>query len=64
MKLLSYQRDDREQLGALINGYIYDMEILHPELPNSMNLFLNYWDDFFPIAQAGELMIKEGAILS
>ena len=39
MKLLSYQRDEREQLGVLIDGFVYDMEVLHPELPSSMNLF-------------------------
>jgi fumarylacetoacetate (FAA) hydrolase len=60
MKLLSYLKEEREQLGVLINGKVYDMEVLHPDLPNSMNLFLNYWDDYFPIAQAGELLIKEG----
>ncbi len=60
MKLLSYQREDREQLGVLIDGHIYDMELLHPELPGSMNMFLNYWDDFFPIAQAAEQMVREG----
>ena len=60
MKLLSYLKEEREQLGVLINGRVYDMEVLHPDLPNSMNLFLNYWDDYFPIAQAGELLIKEG----
>jgi len=60
MKLLSYQRDDREQLGVLIDEYIYDVEQLHPDLPGSMNLFLNYWDDFFPIAQAAERVIREG----
>ncbi len=61
MKLLSYVKDEREQLGVLINGLVYDMEVLHPDLPNSMNLFLNYWDDYLPIAQAGELMLREGS---
>ncbi|MFM8710763.1 MAG: fumarylacetoacetate hydrolase family protein [Sphingomonadales bacterium] len=60
MKLLSYQREDREQLGVLIDGHLYDMELLHPELPGSMNMFLNYWDDFFPLAQAAERMIGKG----
>jgi fumarylacetoacetate (FAA) hydrolase len=60
MKLLSYYNDQHEQLGVLINGSVYAMEVLHPELPSSMNLFLNYWDDYFPIAQAGEQLIKEG----
>ncbi|MEO7983952.1 MAG: fumarylacetoacetate hydrolase family protein [Bacteroidota bacterium] len=60
MKLVSYIKEEREQLGVLINGTIYDMEILHPDLPNSMSMFLNYWEDAFPIAQAGELMLREG----
>lgn len=60
MKLLSYYKEDREQLGVLIDGTVYDMELLHPDLPNSMNLFLNFWDDYFPVAQAGETLIREG----
>jgi fumarylacetoacetate (FAA) hydrolase len=60
MKLVTYLKEEREQLGVLINGMLYDMEVLHPELPNSMNMMLNYWEEFFPFAQAGELMLREG----
>ncbi|MEO6613578.1 MAG: fumarylacetoacetate hydrolase family protein [Chitinophagaceae bacterium] len=60
MKLVSYLKEEREQLGVLIQETIYDMEVLHPDLPNTMSMFLNYWEDSFPIAQAGELMLKEG----
>jgi len=60
MKLVTYINDEHEQLGVLVNGMVYDMEVLHPELPGSMSLFLNYWEDSFPIAQAGELMLREG----
>ncbi|MEO7923254.1 MAG: fumarylacetoacetate hydrolase family protein [Chitinophagaceae bacterium] len=60
MKLVSYLKEEREQLGVLINDTIYDMEVLHPDLPNSMSMFLNYWEDSFPVAQAGELMLREG----
>ena len=60
MKLVSYLKDEHEQLGVLVNDMIYDMEILHPDLPNTMSMFLNYWDESFPVAQAGELMLKEG----
>jgi fumarylacetoacetate (FAA) hydrolase len=60
MKLVSYIKEEHEQLGVLINDIIYDMEVLHPDLPNSMNMFLNYWEDSFPVAQAGELMLREG----
>ena len=60
MKLVSYIKEEREQLGVLINDMIYDMEVLHPDLPNSMGMFLNYWEDSISMALAGELMLKEG----
>ena len=60
MKLVSYLKEEREQLGVLIHDLVYDMDVLHPDLPNSMNMFLNYWDDMYPVAQAGELMLREG----
>jgi fumarylacetoacetate (FAA) hydrolase len=60
MKLISFLEEERDRLGVLINDMVYDMEILHPDLPNSMGMFLNYWEDAFPVAQAGELMLREG----
>ena len=60
MKLVTYLKEEREQLGILINDMVYDMEVLHPDLPNSMNMLLNYWEEYYPIAQAGELLLKEG----
>ena len=60
MKLVTYIKEEREQLGILINNMIYDTEVLHPDLPNSMNMFLTYWEDSYPIALAGELLLKEG----
>lgn len=60
MKLITYRNDSHEQLGTLIDGNVYAMDQLHPELPNSMNLFLNYWDDYFPMAQAAEKAIQAG----
>lgn len=61
MKLVSYIKEGHEQLGILINDMVYDMEVLHPDLPGTMNMFLHYWEDSFPIAQAGELMLKDGS---
>lgn len=60
MKLVSYVKEEREQLGVLIDGFVYDMETLHPDLPGTMNMFLQYWEDALPMALAGELMLKEG----
>lgn len=61
MKLVSYLEEDRDRLGILINDLVYDMEILHPDLPNSMSMFLNFWEDAYPMALAGELMLREGS---
>lgn len=60
MKLISYLRDGHDQLGVLIDNKVYDMEVLHPDLPNSMGLFLNYWEESYPMAQAASLLISEG----
>jgi fumarylacetoacetate (FAA) hydrolase len=60
MKMVSYVHEEHEQLGVLVNSIVYSMEVLHPDLPGTMNMFLTYWDDAFPIAQAGELLLKEG----
>ena len=60
MKLISYLNENHEQLGVLINDMVYDMEVLHPDLPNSMNMLLTYWEEYLPVALAGELMLREG----
>lgn len=60
MKLITYRNESHEQLGVLVQEEVFAMDQLHPELPNSMNLFLNYWDDYLPVAQAAEEAIRKG----
>ena len=60
MKLTTYLRDGHDQLALLHNGILYDTDQLHPELPSTMGMFLNYWDDCFPIAQSALEAIKAG----
>src|ERR1700733_10023551 len=62
MKLASYLKDGQDQLAFYVDGYLYDTDAMHPELPGSLNMFLNYWDDNFVIAQAIDKSIKEGRI--
>lgn len=62
MKLVSYLKDGHDQLALFYNGMLYDMESLHPELPGNMSMFLNYWEEVFPVVQAGMVMIDEGKI--
>jgi fumarylacetoacetate (FAA) hydrolase len=62
MKLISYLKEEHDQLALLVDGLLYDMDILHPDLPGNMSMFLNYWEEVFPVVQAGILMIEEGKI--
>lgn len=60
MKLVTYLKEGHDQLAMLINEKLYDTDLLHPDLPVSMAMFLNYWDDMYPLAMAVEKRLKEG----
>ena len=60
MKLVTYLKDDHDQLAILVDGLLYDTDLLHPDLPVGMAMFLNYWDDCYPIALTAEYQIKTG----
>lgn len=62
MKLVSYLKDEQDQLAVLVDDLLYNMEHLHPDLPNTMGMFLHYWEDALPVAQGGVEMIQEGKI--
>ena len=62
MKLVSYLKEERDQLAILVDGLLYDMERIHPDIPNSISMFLNYWEELLPIAQAGDLAVRDGHI--
>jgi fumarylacetoacetate (FAA) hydrolase len=64
MKLVSYLKAEHEQLAVLVDGLLYDVELIHPDIPNTMNMFLNYWDELYPLVQAGDLAIQEGHLNS
>lgn len=64
MKLISYLKDGHEQLALLVDGQAYDTDLLHPDLPISMAMFLNYWEDVYPVALAAERKIREGLVRS
>jgi fumarylacetoacetate (FAA) hydrolase len=61
MKLVSYLKEDHAQLALLVNGLLYDTDKLHPNLPVTMTMFLNYWDDVFPIAHSINKSLLEGS---
>ncbi|MDQ6756091.1 MAG: fumarylacetoacetate hydrolase family protein, partial [Bacteroidota bacterium] len=62
MKLVSYLKDEQDQLAILVNGLLYDTDLMHPDLPVSMSMFLNYWNDVYPLALGIDRTIKNGNI--
>jgi fumarylacetoacetate (FAA) hydrolase len=62
MRIVSYLKEDHEQLAIQVEGLLYDMELIHPDIPNTMGMFLNYWEELYPLVQAGELAIQDGHI--
>lgn len=60
MKLVTYVREDVDQLAMLVNGQLYNLQDLHPELPTTMQMFLQMWEDVIDIAKAIEARLKEG----
>ena len=62
MKLVSYLTNGHDQLAFLVDGLLFDCDLLHPELPNSMSMFLQYWYDNYPLAQKVDASIKDGRV--
>jgi len=60
MKLVTYLKEEYAQLAMIVDGKLYDTDSLHADLPVSMAMFLNYWDDVYPLALAAETQIKNG----
>lgn len=62
MKLVTFLKDGHDQLGIVVDGNIYAMDSLHNDLPTTMAMFLNYWDEIFPMARVVEQKIKDGLV--
>jgi hypothetical protein len=62
MKLVTFLKDGHDQLGIVVDGKIYAMEELHRDLPATMSMFLNYWDELMPMAKAVEQKVKDGLV--
>lgn len=60
MKLVSYLKEDHPQLAFCVNDMLYDSDQLHPDLPVTMTMFLNFWEDIFPLAHSINERLIEG----
>lgn len=60
MKLVSFLQDDHAQLGLVVDNNIFPLERINSELPNSMAMMLNYWEEYVPLVMAAENAIFSG----
>ncbi|SHL85502.1 fumarylacetoacetate hydrolase [Chitinophaga jiangningensis] len=60
MKLVTYLREETDQLAILVDGLLYNTQDLHPELPNNMQMFLMVWEDVIDIAKHADARLKAG----
>ena len=60
MKLVSYLREETDQLAILVDGLLYNAQDLHPDLPNNMGMFLMMWEDVIEIAKRADALLKTG----
>jgi fumarylacetoacetate (FAA) hydrolase len=60
--LVTHLYDGHEQLAIYHNSLLYNMDKLHPEMPNTMSMFLNYWDDTIEPALKLNQAIKDGKV--
>jgi fumarylacetoacetate (FAA) hydrolase len=60
MKLVSYINEGHDYLALYHEGFLYNTDLIHPDMPTSMAMFLNYWEDVFSMAAAADQMIKNG----
>jgi fumarylacetoacetate (FAA) hydrolase len=60
MKLVSYLREETDQLAILVDGLLYNAQDLHPDLPNNMGMFLMMWEDVIEIAKRADALLKAG----
>jgi len=49
MKLVSYLQNGKERAGLLCNEKVFDIQLLLPQLPETMNKILNRWDEYYPV---------------
>lgn len=60
MKFITYLKDNQQQLALVHDGLAYDTDALHPDMPHTMAMLLNYWDDLMPLASAIQSKLEEG----
>src|SRR3954453_4942603 len=59
MRLVSYLKNDNEQLALLLDDYLYDTKSLHDDLPDTMSEFLKNWDENYTLPLRRQKLLRE-----
>lgn len=62
MKLVTYKKEDKEQLAFCVDNNLYDTNMAEPSLPATMKEMLNNWEEFSPKAKEVYEGLKAGRI--
>ena len=62
MKLVSYLKDEHDQLAILENNLLYDTDYLHINMPSSMSMFLAFWEDNYTLGLNLQKAIRDNLI--
>ena len=62
MKFVTYEYLEQEQLGIVHDGLVFAADKLHPDMPHSMAMLLNYWEDLMPLARVIQEKLNSGNI--
>jgi fumarylacetoacetate (FAA) hydrolase len=62
MKLVTHLINNTEQFSLLINNKLYPTQVCHPDLPSTINGFLQNWDHYCAILKQAEDQIVSGAL--
>lgn len=62
MKLVTYSQNNKERVAFYIDGYLYDLNDAHDELPGTLMEMLQDWERLSEIARQAEGRIKAGTL--
>ncbi len=60
MQLISYLHQGQDRLAIVVDDNVYNLDDINSEMPTSMTMMLNYWEDYYPMALAAQNGILNG----
>jgi fumarylacetoacetate (FAA) hydrolase len=62
MRLVTYRKNNFPQLAFLVNNNLYDCDTVDADFPGTMNMLLEYWDEYMPLMQVANQKLINGEL--